>query len=85
MNVVFTRLLLKAVHKEVRKAFPEIKSVTRVIGATTWRRGQWCVEIACPGRPRFHWDGRAHNATEAKYKAWNEFLRKHGPQEEATA
>jgi hypothetical protein len=84
VDTVFTRLLLKAVHKDVRKAFPEIRNVVTCVGVTSTGRGQWFVQISATSRtPAFNFDCRAYNATEARYKAWSAFLEKYGPQEDA--
>lgn len=82
MNVdtILTRHLLKSVHRDVRKAFPEIRNVVKCVGVTSTRRGQWFVQIAAlGGRPAFNFDCRAYNATEARYKAWSAYLRKYAP------
>lgn len=85
-DTIFTRLLLKRVHAEVREAFPEIRNVVQCVGVTNTMRGgnrQWFVQITTPGRPIFNHDCRAYNATEARYKGWNAFLQKYAPAEAA--
>jgi hypothetical protein len=83
MNVdtIFCRLLLKRMHQDVRKAFPEIRNVVQCVGVTTSGRGQWFVQIsAFNDRPAFNFDCRAYNATEARYKAWSAYVEKYAPE-----
>ena len=75
INAAFCRQLLKIVHADVRKAFPQIKNVVQAVGVTTLRTGQWCAEIDVPGRKQFFWEGQAYSATEARAKAWQALLR----------
>ncbi|MGD9883376.1 MAG: hypothetical protein AB7F22_28970 [Reyranella sp.] len=81
----FDRLLLKRVHADVRKAFPEIRNVVKCVGVTSTRRGQYFVQISTIGRPMFNHDCRAYSATEARCKAWNAFLNKYAPNSDGEA
>ena len=85
IDTLFCRQLLKVMHKDVRKAFPEIRNVVKCVGVTcTGKLGantQWFVQIETPNRPMFNFDCRAYNATDARYKAWSAFMRKYGPAE----
>jgi hypothetical protein len=83
IDTLFCRQLLKQAHADVRKAFPEIKNVVEAASVTSTMRGQWFVQIGTPGRPMFNYDTRAFNATEARYKGWNAFMRKYAPAEAA--
>jgi hypothetical protein len=78
INTVFVRGLLKNVHAEVRRAFPEIKNVVQAASVTGDRHCSF-VEIEIPNRPRFYWEGRADSATHARCEAWLAFLDKHLP------
>lgn len=80
IDTAFTRLLLKRVHEDVRRAFPEIRNVVKCVGVTSTMRGQFFVQIdALGGRPEFNFDCRAGNATEARCKAWNAYMNKFAP------
>lgn len=86
IDTIFTRRLLKAVHAELRKQFPEIRNVVQCVGVTNTMRGgnrQWFVQIDTPGRPIFNYDCRAYSATEARYKGWNAWLKQYGRADEA--
>jgi hypothetical protein len=83
MDTVFCRLLLKAIHKDVRKTFPEIRNVVKCVGVTSTGRGMWFVQINTARFPTFNFDCRAYSAIDARYKAWGEFMRKYGPAEAA--
>jgi hypothetical protein len=78
-DTLFTRLLLKRIHGEIRRAFPEIRNVVQCAGVTSSMRGQWFVQIETPGRALFNYNCRAYNATEARYKAWSAFLNTYAP------
>lgn len=82
INTVFTRELLKVVHRDVRKAFPEIINVVQAAGVTGDRHCMF-VEIVTPNRARFYWEGRADSFTHARAEAWQAFLRKYAPETEA--
>lgn len=82
INTIFVRGLLKIVHADVRKTFPEIKNVVQAASVTGNRRCYF-VEIDTPKRPRFYWEGRADSATHARSEAWSKFLDKYAPNREA--
>lgn len=81
IDTIFCRQLLKIVHQDVRKSFPEIRNVVKCASVTSTGRGQWFVQISSNARPMFNFDCRAYNATEARCKAWNAYLAKYGPPE----
>lgn len=81
INTVFTRELLKIVHRDVRNTFPEITNVVQAASVTGDRHCSF-VEIDTPNRPRFYWEGRADSATHARAEAWQAFLRKYAPERE---
>ena len=74
-NIEISRLLLRAVHAEVKRRFtvPNVVQVCSVIQNSFG----WFAEITVPDHPRFTWDGRAHNAYEARYRAWSAFMARH--------
>lgn len=79
INTYFTRKLLSLMHDDVRMAFPQIKNLMQACSVTNSMRHDWFAEIVVPGQPRFNVDVRAHDAYEARYKAWSKFLAKYGP------
>lgn len=76
MNIEFCRSLMKSIHGEVKQAFC-VKNVWRACGVTRTFNGRWFGQINLPGSPSFSWNGRAHNAFEARYKVWQAFLVRH--------
>lgn len=76
----FNRVLLRIVHTDVRKSFPQIPNLTSACGVTNTMRGQWFAEIDVPTFPRFTWDGKAGSATEARARAWQAFMNKYVPE-----
>lgn len=83
INRVFTSNLLRSVHAEVAKMFPEIASLRHAAGVTRSMRGQYFVQIVTPSRAMFNFDCRAFNADEARCKAWHAFMRKYSPRSAA--
>jgi hypothetical protein len=79
VDTVFTRLLLKQMHADIKRQFPEIENVIQACGVTRTTRANWTAEIVTPHRERFYWNGRAFNAHDARYKGWAAFRRKYGP------
>lgn len=79
IDTLFCRQLLKQMHADIRRTFPEITNVVKCVGVTSTMRGQWFVQISTPGRPMFNHDCRAYNATEARYKGWSAFIRQFAP------
>lgn len=77
INIAMSRSMLRATHSYVRKHFPEIRRPMRAAGVTCSGRDQWFVQIESPGRPMFNFDCRAHNAYDARLKAWDAFIRQH--------
>lgn len=82
INTLFVRGLLRVVHADVRKAFPEIPNVVQAASVTGDRHCMF-VEIDTPNRPRFYWEGKADSFTHARAEAWQAFLRKYAPETEA--
>jgi len=68
MNMVFCRMMYNGVAKDLRKAFPGIK--TRDYWTYNAGLGLWEVQ----GPNGFYWYGQAGNAWEAKYKAFMTIL-----------
>lgn len=80
LDAIFERQLLKLMHADVRKAFPQIKDLRAAAGVTGDGR-DWFVEIDVPDLPRFSHECRAYSATEARYLAWSAFMARHAPEE----
>lgn len=76
IDTAFCNLMLKSVHATVRAA--GVKDVRKPVDCTKSFRDHYTVRIILADRPD-HWDGRAYNAADAKYKAWSQWLRKYAP------
>jgi hypothetical protein len=75
VNLAITRSLLRSTHAEVKRR-TAVPNVLQACGVTKSGFG-WFAEITVPGYPRFTWDGRAHNAYDARHKAWRAFMARH--------
>lgn len=77
VNTVFSRLLLSALMKDVRK----VTTPAERKGAWVYKhiRDHWEFQ----GPKGFYWNGSATNAYEARYKGWSAWMRKHHPDMEA--
>jgi hypothetical protein len=72
LNLVFSRLMLKRMHAEVKTYFP---STNLIKDAWVWNsRRHWEFH----GPEKFYWSGRADNAYHARYKGWSAWLQHKG-------
>lgn len=75
----FTQSLLVSTHKCV-KAIYGLRDVRKAASATWCKIGNnksFTVEIDVPGYDKFVWCDRAHDAYEARHKAWRAFMAKY--------
>jgi hypothetical protein len=79
MNVysTFNRLCLRDIQKQAKRVHPKL-DMRKAAGAFKQSSGRWGVELCVPGEENFWWYGRAEDAYQAKYKAWQEYLTKIG-------
>jgi hypothetical protein len=81
-DTIITRHLLRAVHSDVKKAFPQIRNVVEAASVTGNSRFGYHVQIDVDGLPQFHFDCRGYNSADARFEAWHAFLHKHTPEVE---
>lgn len=68
----FNRLLLKQIHRDAKRKFPNI-DLRKALGTHKQPHGRWLVEGTVGGKYR-SWHGRAEDANHAKYEAWKMIL-----------
>lgn len=71
VNVAFARSLMKIVHKDVKRAFPEIVLNSKSYWVYRYPRDKWEFH----GPDGFYWYGSAFNAYDARAQGWAAYLR----------
>jgi hypothetical protein len=77
INTIFARQLLKQVHGDVRKAFPDIRPMRAAKVTGPHGRNQYFVRIHAARFPAHDDYYIAENFYEARAKAWRAFIEKH--------
>ena len=75
LSTTFTRHALASMHRQVRELCPHIKTPMKAMSCYQHSTGSY---FTCQLRENvnegFFWEGRASDAYDARYKAWDVFL-----------